>query len=355
MPRYNDTAYIGKQLFVGIDMHRHNWHVTIITEDNLTVYSARIEGTFDALLQVLTRYEKSASIRCVYEAGYSGFWLYDLLEAHGYETIVCAPNLIPVTDSRVKTDKRDSFKMASCLASDMLTGIHVPDPELRVHRQIARRRRQLMRDRIRTQSRIKAEMRFFGLCLSDEPIGRWSQTFVDNLWRLNWQDALQQESFRALLELYHFLDTQITTQTKRLKALTEHVRYAEQVTLLTSIPGIGWLSAIEICLELGDITRFDRSEQLSAYVGLTPSQYSTGEHVRYGHITRAGKPQIRALLIQCAWVAIRKDEALTDKYRRIAARRGSKRAIVAMARTLLVRARRILIDRTSYQYNRITG
>ena len=101
-------------------------------------------------------------------------------------------------------------------------------------------------------------------------------------------------------------------------------------------------------LELQDVGRFKRGNQLPAYVGLTPSQYSSGEKIRFGRITAIGKNDLRGTLVEVAWRLIAKDPAMRDKYERIKARAGSKRAIIAIARTLLLRTRRMLLDRQPY-------
>ena len=106
--------------------------------------------------------------------------------------------------------------------------------------------------------------------------------------------------------------------------------------------------SMEILLELQDMSRFRRSGKLAAYVGLTPSQYSSGDRVRMGRITRIGKSALRGALIQASWILIKKDGAMLAKYERIQLRAGSKRAIVAVARILLLRIRRMLLDNTEY-------
>ena len=103
------------------------------------------------------------------------------------------------------------------------------------------------------------------------------------------------------------------------------------------------------------VARFQRAEQLTAYVGLTPGQHSSGEHVRLGRITRQGKSIVRTLLVLAAWRLIDKDGAMREKYERIKARAGGKRAIVAIARTLLVRLRRLLLNREPYVLGLVSG
>lgn len=157
-----------------------------------------------------------------------------------------------------------------------------------------------------------------------------------------------QESFKCLLEQYHFLDGQIVKQTKLLCELSKTELYRERVELLMTIPGIGIIAAMELLLELQDVSRFQRADQLAAYVGLTPSQYTSADKVRMGRITRVGKNSLRATLVQASWALIRKDGVMQEKYDRLKSRSGGKRAIVAVARTLLIRMRRMLLDNEPY-------
>ncbi len=118
--------------------------------------------------------------------------------------------------------------------------------------------------------------------------------------------------------------------------------------ILRSAQGFGVLAAMEFLVELQDMERFHKADQLAAYVGLTPSQYSSGEKIRMGRITGVGKSTLRGTLIQASWTIIRKDPAMREKYDRIKLHSGSKRAIVAIARMMLLRLRRILLDREMY-------
>jgi len=123
-----------------------------------------------------------------------------------------------------------------------------------------------------------------------------------------------QESSNRLLEQYESLSIQSDKQTQLLRELSETPRYRERVEILQSIPGIGVISAMELLLELQDVTRFRRAQQLTAYVGLTSSQYSSAEKVRMGRITGIGKNTLRSLLVEASWKLIRKDQAMREKY-----------------------------------------
>lgn len=346
MKRTTQELPAGEAVFVGIDLHKSKWHVTARTAE-FELFSGSIAGHWDSLERILDRY-RGHQIQAVYEAGYFGFWLHDLLLEYGTECIVTPPSLIPQEyGNRVKTDRRDSRKLAYFLAKGMLKRVWVPTQEERYHRQVIRRRRQLVGDRIRTQSRIKAELRLYGIDLP-EPAGKWTQIYLGNLARIRFKNRWMQESFNRLLELYHFLDKQIVKQTELLRKLSETELYKERVQLLLTIPGVGMLGAMELLLELQDVNRFRRADQLAAYVGLTPSQYSSADKIRMGRITCMGKDTLRAMLVQASWALIRKDGAIREKYERLKAGSGAKRAIVAIARTLLIRMRRLLLDKIPY-------
>lgn len=340
-----------EDLFVGIDLHKLRWHVTIRSAE-IELFSNSIVGKWENLGRLLKRY-KDCRIQAVYEAGYFGYWLFDLLTSHGAECIVTPPSLIPQEHgNRVKTDRLDSRKLARLLAKGMLKSVWVPSAEERFHRQVIRRRRQLVSDRVRTQNRIKAELQFYGIELPS-PRGKWTQVYFANLQRIKFKNHWMQQSFNQLLEQYDFLCIQIDKQTQLLKQLSQLPLYRDRVKILRSIPGIGILTAMEILLELQDVSRFRRAEQLAAYVGLTPSQYSSADKIRMGRITGIGKNTVRSALVESCWHLIRKDKAMRKRYEQIKARAGGKRAIVAVARKLLLCIRRLLLDNRPYVFESV--
>lgn len=347
MRRYEGGAVVDKGVFVGIDVHKKHWQVTIRTAET-ELFTGSIPGCWEALAKVLSGYE-AAQTSVVYEAGYFGYSLYDAVRRWGGRAVVTPPSLVPMEyGNHVKTDKRDSRKLALLLSRGLLRSNWVPDEELRYHRQVLRRRCQLMRDQVRQQSRIKAELMFYGIDISGHR-GRWSKPWVEGLWRLDLGDSFAQASFHQLLNAYCHVRQQVAEQTRLLRTLSSHERYREAYQWITSLPGIGLMTGMTILLELSDMTRFRRTDELAAYVGLTPSQYSSGERVRLGRITRVGKHYLRGLLIEASWIAIQRDPDLQEVYRRMVPRSGSKRAIVAVARRLLLRCRRVLLDGRPYQ------
>jgi len=347
MGRYQEVVSEDSEIFVGIDIHLRQWQVTIQTVDQ-ELFCGSIPGQWAALQKLLERY-RMCRVRVVYEAGFSGYWLYDRVTAWGAECMVTPPSLLPVVSgNRVKTDKRDSRKLSRLLSLGLLQSVWVPSPAQRGHRRVLRRRRQLVQDRTRIQSRIKAELALFGMSVSSGP-GRWSGRLLSELQQIRLPDQWSQASYDRLLEQYCQVSEQLASQTRLLRELARTEQYRPALELLQSVPGVALITGMALLLELGDISRFGRADQLAAYVGLTPSQYSSGDRIRMGRITGMGNRYLRGLLIEAAWVAIRKDTHLHDIYLRLKQRCGGKRAIVAVARRLLLAIRRVLLDQVAYR------
>jgi len=130
----------------------------------------------------------------------------------------------------------------------------------------------------------------------------------------------------------------------QLKKLAKSDRYKGSVELLKSAPGIGVLTAIRLALEWGDVSRFRRKEEFASFLGMVPSEYSSGDQEHRGHITKQGNRSVRRWLVESSWVAIRHDPVLLEKFRRVLRNCGSKKkAIVAVARKLALRLRRALL------------
>jgi transposase len=343
--RNNDLAW-GEAIYIGVDLHRGSWHITSRTQERV-LHTETLPPQWAAFRKVLLRYG-AAWCSVVYEAGYFGYGLHDLIVESGAQCIVTPPSLIPQeSGNRVKTDKKDSDKMARLLARGDLKSVWVPDEELRCDRGVLRHRSQLIGARTRIQLQIKSHLYFHGVAF--EPCcGKWSARFVDSLREIIWDSDYARAVFGEMLDMYEYLNQKVLSATKALRAMSLLPRYRERYLLLRSIPGVGLLTAMEVLLELGDVSRFSNAEKLAAYVGLTPTQHSSGDKIRLGHITGVGKGNLRGVLTEAAWTLIRKDGVMAAKYERIKARAGGKKAIVAVAHNLLLRIRRILLDGVPY-------
>lgn len=342
-------AVTTQAVFVGIDLHKRIWHVTVVDAEGEMLFRGSMAPDPHSLLKLLERY-RECRIEAAYEAGYFGYWLHDQLEARGIRCAVIPPSLIPVEyGNRVKTDARDSLKLAELfLSKKPVKKVVVPSPVERCHRQVIRTRHQLIKKRVQVQHQIRSLLMMYGVALPPA-VREWTKTFVMHLHQLKLHDPYLHESFQNLLTAYDDADRLVAAQTELLRRLAKEDRYRDRVAILKSIPGVGVITAMEMLLELQDVSRFSRADKLAAYVGLTPSQYTTGDHVRMGHITGIGKPSLRTMLIEAAWVLVRKDEEWAVKYGNLRYRTGSKRAIVAIARRLIVMSRRLLLDNRMYE------
>jgi transposase len=259
------------------------------------------------------------------EASYAWEPVYELLERMGLKTHLAHPMKTRIiADAKLKTDMKDSEALARLLQLNWLPEAYVPPREIRELRRLVRLRAYLVRRRTSVANRVRAELVRLGLKAIRNPFSR------------KWREALKQTSvtLRETLELYEFLSKQIA----RLEAEIERVASEnQQARLLMTIPGIGPYSALTILAEIGDVSRFRSPEHLCSYAGLVPSLHQSGDTVRLGPITKQGSRLLRWILIQCAWMHLfYGDSRLTDFFWRLARRKGKKRAIVAMARKLLV-------------------
>ena len=337
----------GKTVNVGIDVHTVSWHVTVLVE-GIVVESATIKPCYRVLKKLLSRFA-GGTLRIAYEAGPTGFSLYEELVADGMDCIVVPPSLIPVeSGNRVKTDKRDSRKLAQYLESNRLKKVYVLSRKERADRQFVRTRRQLSDHRTDVMRQIKSLLLFHGIPSPGGARRFWTRSVLRAVRSIT-PDEYVSRSLNTLIDLYEYLTQQVKHLTREVHSLARTERYAGRVALLTSIPGVGVLSAMEILTELQDVSRFATADQIAAFLGLTPSQYSSGQHVRMGKITHAGNHRLRTRMVECSWIAIRKDPGLNKTYQAIKMRRGGKRAIVAVSRKLIIRIRRILLDGVTYR------
>jgi len=345
----NQIKFKGKMVYIGIDMHKLSWRITALVEGEIVLAITLAKPTYASFRSILTQF-KGSCVRIVYEAGPGGFDLYDRLTADGIECMVTPPSLIPTeSGSKVKTDKKDSLKLAKLLESNMLKKVWVLSPEERAHRQLIRTRRQIVNHRSDVMRQIKSLLLFHSVAVPFPSNQQWTSPFVRWLQELDLGNEYLNQSLQALVALFDFLSAEKKRLTREVLVLSRKAGYVPRVRLLKTIPGIGALSAMEILVELDDIRRFQTADELAAYLGLTPSQYSSGEHIRMGHITHAGNQWVRTTLVESSWILIGKDPSMRRKYEEIKRRRGGKRAIVAVARILSGRIRRMLLNQVPYE------
>ena len=347
MKKMQDYIVKGKRVFIGLEDSKRNWKISVRC-DNMIVHETSMPTDFGNLREYLRRAYPGCEIRLIYEAGFGGFWLHDLLEEVGIRCIVTPPSKVTQEKvNRVKTDKIDARRLAQNLEKGDYVSCRVPDKERRGDRQISRTLDQIQRDIIATKNRIRRFLDFHGLN-TGLPAGAWKISSYRMLGKLPVSEPLR-ISLEAYLSLLEHLESLRLSLTAELKALSQKECYRESVEIKASFPGVGWLSAIRFTLEWGELSRFKTGKHIASFTGLTSREYSTGETVRRGRITGQGSRQVRAWLIQCAWRAIHYDPVLLSKFRSICSRSGSKKkAIVGVARKMAVRMRALELLRQPY-------
>jgi transposase len=338
----------GKEVFVGLEDSKKTWKLAVRSEGML-IHQASMEAKYLVLIRYLRNNFPNCTIHFIYEAGFKGFNLYDRLVDDGIDCIVIPPHVVTEPKvNRVKTDKRDARRLALILENhDFRDVCHVPDRERREDRQISRTLVAIQKDIIRTRNRIRKLLDFHGVEVSFPD--RWGRDEFRSLKKLPLSEPLR-ISLDVLLTQVEELWAHQTVLRDALRQLCHKERYHKAYEIARSLPGIGWFTAIRLVLELGeDLSHFTSGKKIASFVGLTCSEYSSGQTEWKGHITGMGSRFIRAALIENSWAAIRKDPVLLAKFNRIWRASGSKKkAVVAVARMLIVRLRACVILGTPY-------
>ncbi len=242
---------------------------------------------------------RSIHFICGYEAGFIGYSLYHEMNAAGLTCVILAPSTMPQHPGhRIKTDKRDAEHIAKSLAYGTYRAVHIPTAEDEQTRDYLRMRN----DHQLALKKVKQQINAFCLRLGKHYTSgrtKWSQAHLH--WLRNMElPALHREILDEYLTTYEMTSARIQAFDQRIEELASRDRYHEPVKQLSCFIGIKTYTALSLIAETGDFTRFARAEHYASYLGLTPSEKSSGETTRRGSITRAGNTQMRTLLVEAA-------------------------------------------------------
>ena len=345
------ASFTLQRLYVGIDVHKKQWSVSIFTEA-LHHKTFSQPPTCEALKTYLDKYFPAAQVHCVYEASKLGFWIARQLRGYGYHCLVVNPADVPTTskESLEKTDKIDSGKLARALRGGLLRSIYVPSVEAEGHRQLFRYRKRLQGDLTRIKNRIKDRLLFAGTRLPEKfDKNCWTKAFITYLTELELPSASATMTLNLLLGQYADTRALLLQTTRELKKLLRLAAYRDNAQLLLAIPGIGPLTGLQLLCEIEDINRFANFRQLNSFVGFKPMEHSSGEKEHKGRISLRRHNGLRSSLIECAWSSVQHDPALNQAYQQLCQRMTSKRAMVKIARKLLSRIWHVLKTGEPYQ------
>lgn len=343
----------GQNIFVGIDVHLKSWAVTILT-DNLGHKTFTQPACADTLSNYLNRNFPCGDYYSVYEAGFSGFWTHYKLKEMGINNIVINPADVPTTQKEhlQKDDPTDSRKLARSLRAGDLKAIYVPEPSTLEDRSLIRLRATLVKDMVRFKQRIKSFLHFYGISIPAEfekSGTHWSKRFMK--W-LNQGVSLQHESgtqtLRILVQEAEQQRKLLLEVLRKIRVLSRSEKYATNMELLRTIPGVGFITAITFLTEIEKIERFENTDHFAGFVGLIPNRHSTGGKENNGDMTFRGQTALRKSLIESSWFAARLDPALAMSFNGYVRRMEPNKAIIRIARKVLNRMYYVLKNKREY-------
>lgn len=347
-------------VFVGMDVHKESIEVALAEMGGEVRHYGRIGGEAAAVDRLVRKlYSVHRQLVFVYEAGPCGFWIYRRLTAQRLTCWVVSPAMTPrrVAD-RVKTDRRDCLALARLARAGELTPIYVPDEKDEAMRDLVRTREDAVCMQRQARQRLQAlllrnEIRYVGR-------SAWTQAHRRWIAKLKLPSGPQQIAFEEYVQTVEEASQRLLRLTCAIEAELEHWRWRPVVAALQALRGVSAIHAVRIVAELGDLSRFANPCALMGYLGLIPSENSSGGRRRQGAITKAGNTSARRALVEAAWayqhparvswvIARRQSELsksvcdiawkaqlrLCTRYRRLNARRLHKnKIVVALAREL---------------------
>ena len=350
-----DTTFVPQEydVFAGLDVSKKSIAATFTSHQGF-IRSLQMPHSVEYLLNHVRKHFANQKIAFVYEAGPTGYGLYDGLAAHGYSCMIAAPSMIPrAPGNRMKTNRLDSRGLSESLRGGQLKSIHVPSAVYRELRHLTQLRDTMVRQAAAHKQRIKALLLLEGIDFPLAAAGsQWTLRVKTQLRKLSCSGSVRFK-LDQLLDSLEFTEKQVLSSTKEIRRFCkEDAELSQSIAYLMSIPGIGWIVASQLLARIGDWREIDNVRQLGSFLGLVPTENSTGDRVDRGSITRVGDGRLRSKLIQAAWSAIRQDTELREFYRSVCRRnprgRGARIAIVAVARKLSTRIYAVLKKQRPY-------
>ena len=290
-------------LFVGLDVHKES--ISVAHAKGGSTEAPHFVGAIgtresDIAKLILRLQGRASHLAFAYEAGPCGYVLYRYLSEHGFDCQVVAPSLIPKRPGdKVKTDRRDATELARLLRSGDLTAVYVPSVEDEAIRDLCR-----ARDAAReTLKAAKLRLKSFLLRLGLHYTGRanWTPAHRRYLAKVVCPTPAQQMVFQESIRAVDEQVDRLERIEQELLELAPKWKLWPMVEALQALRGVQWIVALTVIAELGDITRFDNPRQLAAFVGLIPSEHSSGDRRKQGSITKTGNSRARRVLVEGAW------------------------------------------------------
>jgi transposase len=287
--------------FVGLDVHKESMSIAVARAGHESPHFVGTVGTnIGQVLKSLKNLGRPTSIHLVYEAGPCGYTLARQLRAHGYLCDVIAPNkMVRNPGDRIKTDRRDALLLARLGRSGDLVKVPVPEEKDEAIRDLSRAREDAVRARQKARQQLKALLLRNGYHYCGKT--SWSAAHERYLASLTLPHPAQHIAFTEYRQAVADCNDRVARLTDALRAQVEGWRLKPLVSALTSLRGVDFISAVTLAAEIVDFDRFVHPKALMNFLGLVPSEYSTGDHRRQGRITRTGNGHARRILVEAAW------------------------------------------------------
>ncbi len=348
--------FSNQDFYLGLDVHKRSWSVTI-RSNNIVLKTFSMNPEPKELNNYMEKKYPNGNYYSVYEAGFSGYGIHRELEKLGFNNIIVSPTQIPTSSSERlrKTDEVDSRKLARELENNSLTGIYIPTLLQQEMRSLCRLRYQTTKKQTRIKNQIKSYLDFYGHKIpANYEIQHWSIRFIEHLKDLIFEYEIGKEQLEIYIEELLELRVILLKIVKDLRKYTLEYKIEKDIKLLVGIPGIGFITAITLYTEIMDIERFSNSDKIDSYIGLVPSTRSSGEKEKVLGLSVQFNRYLCSLLIESAWVTIRKDPVLTLAYNKYTQRMSKQEAIIRIAKKLLNRIYYVLKNKKEYVYSVIS-
>lgn len=315
--------------FIGMDVHKNSITIAIADQDGRG--PARSYGTinndFDALNRFCRKMVSTASrLNFVYEAGPCGYNIHRYLTKSGFDCMVAAPSMIPKKSGvRIKNDKRDAKMLARLHRAGELTAVYIPDRQDEAMRDLTRAREDAVSACRKSKQQLKAFLLRHAIVYNGK--SRWSKTYFNWLADIVMAQPAQQVALQEYIDTVHENMARVNRLTDHIRQLVPDWRLGSVAIALQAVRGVSLVVAVTILAELGDLSRFENPSQLMAYLGLVPSEHSSGNQVKRGGITKTGNGHVRKVLVEAAWayrmkprvsrILLKRQQQVSNEIRRI--------------------------------------
>lgn len=289
--------------YVGLDVHKDT--IVIAIADEGRQKDVRTYGTIVHTMNAIDKFVRNqvsqgVELHCVYEAGPTGFGLYHYLRGNGVDCIVTAPSMIPKkSGERIKNDRRDAQNLARLHRAGELKEIYVPDPEDEAIRDLIRGRDDARQAGRKAKQRLLSYLLRHGHRYSGK--SNWTRAHYNWLSDIKIGHPAQQITLQEYIEAVEETNGRVCRLTKEIARFVKEWRLEPVVSAIQALRGVSLLTAATVIAEIGPLARFAKPTQLMAYLGLVPSEHSSGSSTRRGGITKTGNGYARRALVEASW------------------------------------------------------